>query len=138
MNIKKLANSAFIFTINRLIEISGILISILGVLLLIALISYSPSDPNFIFPENTKINNLLGFRGSYIADLFLQSIGFISYLIPISYILSGINIFRIKEIFILIGNTFFIVIYSIIGSIFFHIFYSNSFSLYINGQGGFI
>ena len=129
MNIKKLANSAFIFTINRLIEISGILISIFGVLLLIALISYSPSDPNFIFPENTKINNLLGFRGSYIADLFLQSIGFISYLIPISYILSGINIFRIKEIFILIENTFFIVIYSIIGSIFFHIFYSKLYSV---------
>ena len=138
MNIKKLANSAFIFTINRLIEIGGMLVSIVGVLLLISLMSYSPSDPNFIFPENTKINNLLGFQGSYIADLFLQSIGYISYLIPISYIVSGINIFRNKKIFILIENTFFIVIYSTIGSIFFHIFYSNSFSLYINGQGGFV
>ena len=138
MNIKKLANSAFNFTINRLIEIIGILVSILGVFLLIALISYSPTDPNFIFPENTKINNLLGFQGSYIADIFLQSIGFISFLIPISYIFSGINIFKNKEIFFFIENTFFIIIYSIVGSIFFQIFYSNSFSLYINGQGGFV
>ena len=55
MNIKKLTNSVAIFIINRLIEIFGLIISILGILLLISLISYSPSDPNFIFPENTEI-----------------------------------------------------------------------------------
>ena len=42
--------------INRIIEILGTSILILGLLLLVALISYSPSDPNFIFPENTEIN----------------------------------------------------------------------------------
>ena len=62
MDIKKLANSILIFIIKRLIEILGIIISIFGILLLISLISYSPEDPNFIFPENTKINNLLGFQ----------------------------------------------------------------------------
>ena len=39
MDIKKLANSALIFTINRLIEIIGIFISFLGILLFISLIS---------------------------------------------------------------------------------------------------
>ena len=85
MDIKKVANSVLIFTIRRLIEISGILTSILGILLFISLISYSPTDPNFIFPENTKIDNLLGFQGSYISDLFFQSIGLISFLVPITY-----------------------------------------------------
>ena len=104
MDIKKLANSIFIFVIRRLIEISGILISIFGILLLLSLITYSPEDPNFIFPENTEIKNILGFQGSYTSDLFFQSIGLTAYLIPITYFITGINIFRNKEIFLLIEN----------------------------------
>ncbi len=138
MNIKKFANLTLYFVINRLIEIKGIIISSLGFLLLLALITYSPTDPNFVFPENTKIKNLLGFQGSYTSDLFLQSIGLISYLVPITLIFSGIYIFKRKEIFILIENIFFVVIYSLVGSIFFNHFYNNSFELYINGSGGFV
>ena len=138
MNIKNIANSILIFTLNRLIEIFGIIISIIGLGLLISLISYSPSDPNFIFPENTVINNILGFQGSYTSDLFFQSIGLISFLIPITLMLTGINIFKKKEMFLIIENTFFIIIYSIIGSLFFNVFYENSYELYINGNGGFI
>ena len=99
MEIKKLANTALVFTIKRLIEMYGLIISGLGILFLISLITYSPNDPNFIFPENTKINNLLGFHGSYISDLFFQSIGLISYLIPITLFFTGINIFRNKDFF---------------------------------------
>ena len=106
MNIKKLANSILIFTIKRLIEIIGIFISCLGILLLISLISYSPSDPNFIFPENTKIKNILGFQGSYISDLFFQSVGLVSYLISITFIFTGVSIFKKKNAFLFIENTF--------------------------------
>jgi len=38
----------------------------------------------------------------------------------------------------LIENTFFIVIYSLFGSLFFNIFYIETFTLYINGNGGFV
>ena len=86
MNIKKLANTTLQFLINRLIEILAIGIFIIGLLLLIALIYYSPTDPNFIFPQNTEIQNLLGFQGSYVSDLFLQSIGIMSYLISLTII----------------------------------------------------
>ena len=99
MNIKNIVNNILIFLIKRVIEIFGIIISIIGILLLISLISYSPNDPNFIFPENTEIKNLLGYQGSYISDLFLQSIGLISYLIPITFFFTGINIFLSKEFF---------------------------------------
>ena len=110
----------------------------MGILLFLALISYSPEDPNFIFPENLEIKNYLGFQGSYTSDLFLQSVGLISFLIPITFTLSGINIFRKKEIFLFLENLFFIIIYSVIGSLFFGYFYTDSFDLYINGNGGFI
>ncbi len=138
MDIKKLANLVLIFTIKRLMEISGIFIFFLGILLFIALISYSPTDPNFIFPENTQIKNLLGYQGSYISDLFLQSVGLISYLIPVTYIFTGINVFKKKEIFILIENTFLVILYILVGSLFFSFYYKTTFTFYINGNGGFI
>ena len=138
MGIKNIVNSISGFVINRLIEITGIMLSLVGFLLLIALISYSPSDPNFIFPENMEIKNLLGFQGSYISDLFLQSLGLISYLIPITFIFSGINVFRKKDIFIIFENFFYTTVYSIIGSLFFSYFYRETFNLYINGNGGFV
>ena len=138
MEIKKLGNSLLIFITKRVIEIAGIIITILGIFLFLALISYSPDDPNFIFPKNLQIKNYLGFHGSYTSDLFFQSVGLIAFLIPITFTLSGITIFRKKEILVFLENLFFIVIYSIIGSIFFNYFYKDAFSLYINGNGGFI
>ncbi len=97
MNIKNITNLIVDFAIKRLIEILGILIIVLGALLFLALFSYSPEDPNFIFPENTEIKNILGFQGSYVSDLFFQTIGLISYLVSLTFILSGINIFIKKK-----------------------------------------
>ena len=138
MDIKKIANSSLIFITNKIIEIIGVLISVFGILLLIALLSYSPSDPNFIFSDNTKIKNLLGFQGSYISDFFFQSLGLISFLIPLTYFFSGIRVVKEKKIFFLIENTFYIIIYSILGALFFSYFYEDAFYLYINGNGGFV
>ena len=140
MNINKFINNFLIFVAKRLIEIFGAITSIFGILLLLALISYSPEDPNFIFPENTKIKNLLGFQGSYVSDIFLQSIGLISFLIPFTYIFTGIKIFKSKEIFVFLENTFYIILYLIIGTLFFNSFYySDIFTVYyLNGNGGFV
>ena len=138
MDIKKTANLLLNFTLKRLAEISGIIIFSAGILLFIALFSYSPEDPNFIFPKDTKIKNLLGFQGSFISDLFFQSFGFIAYLISLTYIITGLNIFRLKEFFLIIENTFITVLYTIIGTLFLNHFYSDAFTLYINGNGGFI
>jgi len=138
MNIKKTANLLLNFAIRRLAEIFGIIIFVTGTMLLLALVSYSSDDPNFIFPDNTQIKNLLGFQGSFISDLFFQSIGLIAYLIPLTLITTGINVFRTKEFFLVIENIFFVVLYSAIGSLFFSHFYSEGFTLYINGNGGFI
>ncbi len=138
MNIKKIFDITYNFILKRLIEIFGLFIISLGILFLVALLSYSPNDPNFIFPSNTPIKNILGFRGSFVADLFFQSIGLISYLTPITLIFTGINIFRLKDLFLIIENMFFLILYSIIGSLFFGYYYLNAFTLYIHGNGGFI
>jgi S-DNA-T family DNA segregation ATPase FtsK/SpoIIIE len=138
MDIKKTADLVINFTIKRLAEILGISIFIAGLLLLVALTSYSPEDPNFIFPDNTEIKNYLGFYGSFSSDLFFQSIGVIAYLLSITIIITGINIFRKKEFFLIIENIFFGILYSIFGTLFLAHFYSNNFELYINGNGGFI
>jgi len=138
MNIKKTANLLLNFAIKRLAETLGILTFLAGLILFISLFSYSPDDPNFIFPENTQIKNFLGFKGSFISDLFFQSLGLIAYLISFTFIFTGINIFRTKDFFLIIENIFFSVLYSIFGTFFLAYFYSSTFSLYINGNGGFV
>jgi DNA segregation ATPase FtsK/SpoIIIE, S-DNA-T family len=138
MNIKKITKTVTQFIIKRVIEIFGASIAIIGLLLLAALSSYSPNDPNFIFPENTQIQNMLGFQGSFVSDLFFQSVGFISYLISITFVLTGINIFKSKDLFLIIENTFFVILYCFFGSLFFDYFYQTAFELYINGNGGFV
>ena len=84
MDIKKTANLLLNFTLKRLAEISGIIIFSTGILLFIALFSYSPEDPNFIFPKDTKIKNLLGFHGSFTSDLCFQSGGVVADLISLT------------------------------------------------------
>ena len=138
MDIKKTANLLINFSIKRIAEIFGIAIGILGILLLVTLFTYSPDDPNFIFPRNIEIKNFLGFQGSFISDLFFQSIGLISYLVSLTLIITGFNIFKTKEFFLIIENIFFTILYSLFGTIFLTHFYSNAFTLYINGNGGFV
>ena len=138
MNIKKTANLLLNFAIKRIAEIFGIIIFGSGLLLLISLLSYSPDDPNFVFPDNTQIKNLLGFQGSFISDIFFQSVGLVSYLISLTFLITGINIFRTKEFFLFIENIFFVILYSIFGTLFLTHFYSDIFTFYINGNGGFV
>ena len=138
MNIKNSIEKVKDFGLKRLIELSGILILIVSVLLLIALISYSPNDPNFIYPENQEINNILGINGSIGADFLFQSIGLVSYFLPITLIFLSVTIIYQKNLAHIFSSLFYIVCYSIIGTIFLTQFYTDAFFLIINGNGGFV
>ena len=138
MNIKKTASLLINFTLNRLAEIMGIIITLTGISLFISLFSYSPDDPNFIFPQNAEIKNILGFHGSFVSDLFFQSIGLIAYLISFTLIATGYNILKTKDFFLIIENIFYAILYIIFGSLFFSYYYADAFTLYINGNGGFV
>ena len=138
MDIKKLFNSALYFTLRRIIELFSVVLAGLSLLLVISLVSYSPDDPNFIFPDNTVIKNLLGSNGSYVSDIFMQSFGLMSFLIPITFFFTSINIFINKRLLLLMENMIFAILYLIFGCLFFSVFYKNSFWLSFNGNGGFV
>ena len=137
-------NSQILTNINsfirkRLIESLGILLLLCGVFLLAALISYSPSDPNFIYtPENTEIKNIGGFYGSVISDFLLQSLGLISFLLIFNLFSWGYKIITQKIINNFIFKVFYTIVYLIIGTAVFNIFYNDSFWLIDNGNGGFV
>ena len=138
MGIKNNIEKARNFVLKRLIEFIGILILVLSAFILLALISYSPNDPNFIYSESQDINNFLGINGSIGADFLLQSIGLISYFLPITLIFLSITIFYDKNLIKIVNCLFYIVCYSIIGSVFLTQFYKEAFFLIINGNGGFV
>ena len=138
MEIKKFTSSITNFIIKRVIELFGVVLIILSILLFVALLTYSPQDPNFVFSNNNNINNILGFKGSIVSDFFLQSIGLISFLVSLTIFFTGTNIIIKKKILIILENLFFTIIYSIVGTLFLTFYYKNSFWLAINGNGGFV
>jgi len=138
MKIKNLVDKTTSFLFKRLAEATGLTLLVLSLLLLISLISYSPEDPNFIFPENAEINNLLGAQGSYTSDILYQSIGLISLLVPFSFILISIFVIFDKKILHIIESIFFVILYSILGTLFFTVFHTETYWLTINGNNGFI
>ena len=138
MIIKNYINKISDFIIKRLAELIGIFLVISSILLFVSLISYSPEDPNFIFPENQNIKNFLGFRGSFVADIFFQSIGIVSLLIPFSLLFTGLSITVNKRLVIIIENIFFIILYIITATFFFGIFYKETYWLIVNGNNGFV
>jgi len=138
MIIKNYINKIADFTLRRLAELTGLFLIIISILLLISLATYSPQDPTFIFPENQEIRNILGVRGSFVADIFFQSVGLISFLVPISLFFTGVSIVINKNLIVIIENIFFIIIYILLATLFFSIFYKESYWLIINDNNGFV
>ena len=127
------------FIKNRLIELLGVLLVLFSIFLLASIISYSPSDPNFIYtPENTEIKNIGGFYGSVISDFLLQSLGLISIFIVINFFYWGIKLTTYKIINNFITKIFFTLIYVLFETTVLNIFYNDSFWLIDNGNGGFV
>ena len=138
MKIKNIIDKTGSFLLKRLSELIGASLLIFSMLFLASLVSYSPEDPNFIFPENTEIKNLLGSKGSYASDILYQSIGLISLLIPISFFFISLSVIIDKKILYVVESLFFIILYSITGTLFFTVFHTETYWLTINGNNGFL
>ena len=86
------------FIRNRLIELLGGLLILLSIFFLLSIITYSPSDPNFIYTsENSEIKNIGGFYGSVVSDFLLQTIGIISFLTILTLIDWGYRLITEKK-----------------------------------------
>ncbi len=135
---KELINKIGTFCVNRLAELVGIIIILASIFIFASLVTYSPEDPNFIFPENTLIKNLMGSKGSFISDLFFQSFGLVSLLIPFTFFFTGLGVAISKKFLSIIENSFFIILYILLACLFFSAFREDSYWLVINGNNGFI
>ncbi|HJZ97798.1 MAG TPA: DNA translocase FtsK 4TM domain-containing protein, partial [Candidatus Solibacter sp.] len=67
----------------RLNEVVGFLLLLAGLALLLSLVSYHTQDPSLNTASNARPLNLVGYPGSYLADLFYQTFGATSYLFPL-------------------------------------------------------
>jgi S-DNA-T family DNA segregation ATPase FtsK/SpoIIIE len=65
------------FLRRRVCEIIGLSLVLNGLLILVALVSYVPSDPSLNSAAAAEPHNLLGIGGAYLADFLLQSIGLV-------------------------------------------------------------
>jgi DNA segregation ATPase FtsK/SpoIIIE, S-DNA-T family len=67
---------------RRVFEGLGVALALLSLLLLLALVTYSPGDASLDTAADSPVRNYLGHDGALIADLLLQSVGFAAYLVP--------------------------------------------------------
>ena len=127
------------FIKNRLIELLGFVLLFFSIFLLASIVSYSPSDPNFIYSsENTEIKNVAGFYGSVTSDFLLQSLGLISIFLVFNFFYWGVIIIIEKKISSFVTKIFFTLIYIILGTTVLNTLYNDSFWLIDNGNGGFV
>src|SRR5271166_6035005 len=94
---------AFIPTANRrLNELIGFLVLVFALLLVLALVSYSPLDPSFNTaatpPASRPAHNWIGVFGAVASDLSLQVFGVAGFLIPVYLVLYSVRWFRSRPI----------------------------------------
>ena len=87
---------------RRLNEMLGLIVLVAAGLLLLALVSYTPSDPSF----NTVggggggrlAHNWTGLVGAYVADLLLQTLGIAIFFVPLAAIRIGVSWMRSQRV----------------------------------------
>ena len=87
------------FYLNRIINSSlsilyNVFLSGFAFFILLALISHNPNDPSLNVATGVLPSNLLGFFGSYLSDLLLESFGIIAYTIPLMIFLRAFFYFK--------------------------------------------
>jgi len=84
-----LPEAVAIFLQRRLVELGGLLLWAALAVVLLALISYDPSDPGWRNATTAAPVNWLGAGGAYVADLLLQALGLGAYLLVLPLAVYG-------------------------------------------------
>ena len=83
---------------RRLNEIIGLVVLVAAVLLMLALVSYTPSDPSFNtvggYASGRPAHNWTGIVGAWVADSSLQVVGVAIFLLPLVMVRLGIGWMR--------------------------------------------
>lgn len=87
---------------RKLNEMLGLIVLVAAGLVLLALVSYSPSDPSFNTVgggAGTRLaHNWTGMVGAYVADLLLQTVGIAIFFVPLAMIRIGISWMRSRRV----------------------------------------
>ena len=87
---------------RRLNELIGFVLCVSGLLLFLALASYSPLDPSFnsasVLTGSQSARNWVGLVGAIISDLMLQGFGIGAFLVPVFLGALGARWFRSRKI----------------------------------------
>ncbi len=87
---------------RRLNELIGFLLCVSGLLLFLALASYSPLDPSFnsasVLTGSRAARNWIGLVGAIVSDLMLQGFGIGAFLIPVFFGALGSRWFRSRKV----------------------------------------
>ena len=87
---------------RRLNELIGFLLCVAGLLLFLALASYSPLDPSFnsasVLTGSRVARNWIGLVGAITSDLMLQGFGIGAFLVPVFFGALGARWFRSRKI----------------------------------------
>ena len=87
---------------RRLNEMLGLIVLVAAGLLLLALVSYTPSDPSFNTVGGTAgahpAHNWTGLVGAYLADLLLQSLGLAILFVPFMLLRIGVSWMRSRRV----------------------------------------
>src|SRR5579872_307249 len=67
---------------RRLLEGVGAALVLLSFIVVVALLTYNPTDPSFNTAAEASTHNFLGHDGAILADLLVQSLGLAAFLIP--------------------------------------------------------
>ena len=127
------------FLKKRTFELLGLILVLSSVALAIAITTYSPEDPSFIYGDrNFEIQNFFGIYGSSIADFLLQSFGLVSFLLLLNFLFWGLDLIIKKELRRIILKLFLVMAYLTVGTVFIYLTFNNSFWLIDNGNSGFV
>jgi len=87
---------------RRLNELVGFLLFVAAILLLLALVSYSPADRSLNTagpaPASRPAHNWVGILGAYGSDLLLQAAGIAAFLLPVMLAFLGGRWFRSRTV----------------------------------------
>jgi S-DNA-T family DNA segregation ATPase FtsK/SpoIIIE len=82
------------FLRRRMMELVGAAVAALGVVMLLALFTYSPGDPSLNHATARAPHNIVGLPGAYMSDLLLQTFGLAIILVPVALITWGVRMAR--------------------------------------------
>src|ERR1700745_3127332 len=87
---------------RRLNELIGFLLCVCGLLLFLALASYSPLDPSLnsasVLTGSQAARNWIGVVGAFLSGLVLTSVGIRAFLIPVFFLAVVLRWFRSRKL----------------------------------------